>query len=56
MEKIVLSKTILAVLLIGSIAISGVVSAAVTMQFAASPKELQGPKGDTGTTGATGAQ
>jgi hypothetical protein len=56
MEKIVLSKTILVVLLIGSIAVSGVVSAAVTMQFVAAPQELQGPKGDTGATGATGAQ
>ena len=51
-----MSKTIFAVLLIVSIAVSGIASAAVTMQFVAAPQEVQGPKGDTGATGATGPQ
>jgi hypothetical protein len=54
MEKIVMSKTILFVLLVVSIVVSGFVSAGVTMQFVAMPQGLQGPKGDTGATGAQG--
>jgi hypothetical protein len=58
MEKIALSKSMLAVLLIAAIGLSGVVSAGVTMQLVAGPQGVQGPqgpKGDTGDTGATGA-
>lgn len=55
MEKIALSKSMLAILLIAAIGLSGVVSAGVTMQFVAGPQGVQGPKGDTGATGATGA-
>jgi hypothetical protein len=61
MEKIALSKSMLAILLIAAIGLSGVVSAGVTMQLVAGPQGVQGPegpqgpKGDTGATGATGA-
>jgi len=55
MEKIAISKAILAILLIISIGASAVVSAGVTMQLVAAPVGDVGPKGDTGATGATGA-
>ena len=51
MEKTALSKTALIALLIATIGLSVVISAAVTMNLAVGP---QGPKGDTGATGATG--
>jgi hypothetical protein len=54
-EKIALSKSLLVILLVVAIAVSGVVSAGVTMQLA-EPQELQGPKGDTGPAGPAGPQ
>ncbi len=61
MEKIALSKSMLVILLVVAIGLSGIVSAGVTMQLVAGPQGVQGlegpqgPKGDTGDTGATGA-
>jgi len=51
MQKITISKTILAIVLVIAIVVSGIVSATVSTQLAIGK---QGPKGDTGATGATG--
>jgi hypothetical protein len=53
MQKIAISKTIIAILLVLAIVVSGIVSAVVSTQLEISP---QGPKGDKGDTGATGPQ
>ena len=61
MEKIALSKSMLVILLVVAIGLSGIVSAGVTMQLVAGPQGVQGPegpqgpKGDTGATGSAGA-
>jgi uncharacterized membrane protein len=44
MEKIALSKTVLAVLLVVSMVVSGIVSAGVTMQFVAGPQGYRDQK------------
>ena len=55
MQKIAISKTIIAIVLVLAIVVSGIVSATVSTQLAIGPQGPKGDKGDTGTTGATGA-
>ncbi len=56
MQKIALSKGVLAVLLIISIGATALVSAGVTMQLVAVPVEEVRPQGDTGAAGPQGPQ
>ena len=55
MQKIAISKTIIAIILVLAIVVSGIVSAVVSTQLEISPQGPKGDKGDTGATGATGA-
>jgi len=54
MGKILISTTMLAILLVAAIGITGVVSAGVTNQLVTGTQGLQGPAGAAGATGATG--
>jgi hypothetical protein len=55
MSKIAISKATLGIVLLLTIVISGIVSAAVSTQLATGPEGSKGDKGDTGATGAIGA-
>jgi len=55
MAKIAISKATLGIVLLITIVISGIVSAAVSTQLRTGSQGLKGDKGDTGATGSTGA-
>ena len=55
MAKIAISKATFSIVLLLTIVVSGIVSAAISTQLATGSQGPKGDKGDTGTTGSTGA-
>ncbi len=56
MERIEISKLTLVIVLVLTVAVSGIVSAIVSTQLFISPQAQKGDKGDTGATGTIGSQ